>query len=195
MMPRVAARVRTPAGTAFMFAAVSVVGASFLSIGNRADLVAPARAEEATQEPRKPQEDVRVIQEGSTVSIEYKLTLDDGTEVDTNVGKDPLVYQQGQGQIIPGLEREMVGLHSGDSKTVKVSVQDGYGEIDPDAFREVASEQVPEDARKEGSLLMAQGHNAPIRVHEVREDTIVLDFNHPLAGQSLNFDVKVISVE
>jgi len=140
-------------------------------------------------------EDANVIQDGSVVSIEYKLTLDDGTEVDTNLGKEPLVYTQGEGQIIPGLEKEMVGLALGDTKTVKVSAKDGYGDVNPEALREVEAEQVPEDARKEGAMLMAEGHGAPIRVHEVREDKIVLDFNHPLAGQALNFDVKVISVE
>jgi FKBP-type peptidyl-prolyl cis-trans isomerase 2 len=140
-------------------------------------------------------EDANVIQDGSVVSIEYKLTLDDGTEVDTNVGKEPLVYTQGEGQIIPGLEKEMVGLALGDTKTVKVSAKDGYGDVNPEALREVEAEQVPEDARKEGAMLMAEGHGAPIRVHEVREDKIVLDFNHPLAGQALNFDVKVILVE
>ena len=136
-----------------------------------------------------------MIEDGSIVSIEYKLTLDDGTEVDTNVGKEPLVYTQGEGQIIAGLEKEMIGLALGDTKTVEVSAEDGYGDVKPEALREVESDQVPEDARKEGALLMAEGHGAPIRVHEVREDKIVLDFNHPLAGQSLNFDVKVISVE
>ncbi len=140
-------------------------------------------------------EDVNVIEDGSIVSIEYKLTLDDGTEVDTNVGKEPLVYTQGEGQIIAGLEKEMIGLALGDTKTVKVSAEDGYGEVKPEALREVESDQVPEDARKQGALLMAEGHGAPIRVHEVREDKIVLDFNHPLAGQALNFDVKVVSVE
>ena len=140
-------------------------------------------------------EDANVIEDGSIVSIEYKLTLDDGTEVDTNVGKEPLVYTQGEGQIIAGLEKEMIGLALGDTKTVKVSAEDGYGEVKPEALREVESDQVPEDARKQGALLMAEGHGAPIRVHEVREDKIVLDFNHPLAGQALNFDVKVVSVE
>lgn len=104
-----------------------------------------------------------MIEDGTIASIEYQLTLDDGTEVDTNLGQEPLVYTQGEGQIMPDLEKEMVGLALGDTKTIKVSAEDGHG--------------------------------APIRVHEVREDKIVLDFNHPLAGQALNFDVKVISVE
>jgi FKBP-type peptidyl-prolyl cis-trans isomerase 2 len=122
-----------------------------------------ARAEEAKREPSAAPEDANVIEDGTIASIEYQLTLDDGTEVDTNLGQEPLVYTQGEGQIMPDLEKEMVGLALGDTKTIKVSAEDGHG--------------------------------APIRVHEVREDKIVLDFNHPLAGQALNFDVKVISVE
>lgn len=136
-----------------------------------------------------------MIQEGSKVSIEYTLTLDDGSKVDTNVGSEPLVYTQGEGQIIPGLEREMVGLAVGDAKDVRVVAKDGYGDVDPDALKEIEAAQVPEDARTVGSMLMAQGHAAPIRVAEVRGDVIVLDFNHPLAGKDLNFAVKVLGIE
>ena len=136
-----------------------------------------------------------MIQDGSVVSIEYTLTLDDGTEVDSNVGKDPLTYTQGEGQIIPGLEKEMVGLGTGDAKQVKVEAADGYGLVDPEAMREVDIDEVPEEARQEGTLVAAEGHPVPIRVAQVREDKIVLDFNHPLAGQALTFDIKVLSVE
>lgn len=136
-----------------------------------------------------------MIQEGSKVSIEYTLTLDDGTKVDTNVDGDPLAYEQGAGQIIPGLEREMIGLAVGDEKSVQVSPADGYGDSDPSAMREISADQVPEEARHVGAMLMAEGHQGPIRVAEVRDDVIVLDFNHPLAGQNLNFAVKVLGIE
>ncbi len=155
-----------------------------------------AEAETGTKEAAtESQEDAKLIEEGSSVSIEYTLKLDDGTKVDTNVGGDPLEYTQGQGQIIPGLEREMVGLKEGDTKSVKVAPKDGYGEVDPEHRREVEVQQVPEQARQVGAMLSAEGHNMPIRVHEVRDDKIVLDFNHPLAGQTLNFDIKVLSVK
>lgn len=136
-----------------------------------------------------------MIQAGSKVSIEYTLTLDDGSKVDSNIGAEPLTYTQGEGQIIRGLEIEMVGLAVGDEKKVRVVAKDGYGEVDPDAVKEIATDQVPEDARQVGAMLMAQGHGAPIRVAEVRGDTILLDFNHPLAGKDLNFAVKVIGIE
>lgn len=136
-----------------------------------------------------------MIQDGSKVSIEYTLTLDDGSKVDTNVGGDPLNYTQGEGQIIPGLEREMAGLAVGDEKAVRVAAKDGYGEADPEALREIPTDQIPEEARHVGAMLSAQGHGGPIRVAEVRGATVVLDFNHPLAGKDLNFAVKVLGVD
>jgi len=136
-----------------------------------------------------------VIKDGSVVSIEYRLTLDDGSQVDTNVGQEPLVYTQGEGQIIPGLEKEMVGLAAGDTKTVQVSANEGYGDVDPEARREIDTAQIPEEARQVGALLTAEGHAAPIRVHEVNGDKTVLDFNHPLAGKDLRFDVRIVSIE
>jgi FKBP-type peptidyl-prolyl cis-trans isomerase 2 len=151
---------------------------------------------ETSQEATK--ERAKVVTDGSQVSIEYTLKLDDGTEVDSNVGKEPLVYTQGGGQMLPGLEKALVDLGVDDTKHVKLTAADGYGEVDPEAFRDVGVEQVPEEARKVGALLVAGGPGGgsqPIRVHEVHDDKIVLDFNHPLAGQALNFDVKIVGVE
>ena len=139
-----------------------------------------------------------MIQEGSTVSIEYTLTLDDGVTADSNVGGDPPVYNQGQQEILPALEEALVGLAVGDSKQVKLTAEQGYGLVDPEGFQEVALDMVPEDARTVGTMLVAsdpEGNQQPIRVHEVEEDKIVLDFNHPLAGQALTFDIKILGVE
>ncbi len=139
-----------------------------------------------------------MITEGSQVSIEYTLNLDDGTTVDSNVGKEPLIYAQGAGQILPALEKALDGLSVNDTKHVELAAADGYGEVDADAFRDVDPEQVPEDARHVGAMLMAgdpNGSQQPIRVHEVHDDRIVLDFNHPLAGQNLSFKVKIVAVE
>ena len=139
-----------------------------------------------------------MIKNGSSVSIEYTLKLDDGTTVDTNVGEDPLTYKQGASQILPALEAALAGHRVGDTQAVKLTAEEGYGAIDPEAYREVALEVVPEGSREVGTTMIAkspEGHEAQIRVHEVREQSIVLDFNHPLAGQALNFDIKVVKVE
>lgn len=143
-------------------------------------------------------EETAVIETGSTVSIEYTLTLDDGTTADSNVGGNPLTFTQGTGQILPALEEELLGAKVGDQKEIKLTAEQGYGEVIPDAFQEVPLERLPEEAQTAGTMLMASapdGQEHPVRVHEVKEETIILDFNHPLAGQVLNFDIKVLAIE
>ncbi len=139
-----------------------------------------------------------VIEDGSKVSIEYTLKLEDGTTADTNVGGEALTYEQGGSQILPALETELMGLTVGDTKIVKLSAEQAYGQVDPNAVQEVELDQVPEEARKEGTILVAHdqgGNRRPVRVQEVRDEKIVLDFNHPLAGQALAFDVKIVGIE
>jgi FKBP-type peptidyl-prolyl cis-trans isomerase SlyD len=138
------------------------------------------------------------IQEGSIVSIEYTLTDDEGKVIDTNVGKEPLTFIQGAGQIVSGLEKELQGLKAGDHKKVKVKPEDGYGMPSQQAFQELPRESIPAEAQKPGVTLMAKapdGRAIPIRVHEVKEKTVVVDFNHPLAGKTLNFDVKIKDIK
>ena len=139
-----------------------------------------------------------VIENGRSVSVEYTLKLDDGTTVDTNVGEDPLTYQHGNDELLPALEEALLGQAVGDSKEIKLTAEEGYGAINPDAYQEVPLDSIPEDSRAVGTMLVAttpEGQQQPIRVHEIKEETAVLDFNHPLAGQALNFDVTVIAVE
>lgn len=138
------------------------------------------------------------IQEGSIVSIEYTLTDDDGKVIDTNIGKEPLTFIQGAGQIVSGLEKELQGLKAGEQKKVRVKPEEGYGMPDKQAFRELPRENIPAEAQKAGATLMAKasdGRTIPIRVHEVKEKTVVVDFNHPLAGKTLNFDVKIMNIQ
>lgn len=139
-----------------------------------------------------------VVEEGKQVTIEYTLSLDDGTAVDGNVGGEPFVYQHGQGQLPPALEQELAGLKVNDTKEIRLSPEEGFGPVNPDAFQNIAPEAIPEEGRKVGTVLMASdpsGNQRPVRVHEVHPDRIVLDFNHPLAGKHLNFDVRVLDVE
>lgn len=143
-------------------------------------------------------EETAVIESGSAVSIEYTLKLDDGTTVDSNVGKEPLTFKQGTGTILPALEEALLGAKVGDTKEVQLTAEQGYGAVNPDAFQEVPLERLPEDARTAGTMLMAgapDGQEHPVRVHEVKEETIIVDFNHPLAGQALNFDIKILTIE
>ncbi|GJL55924.1 MAG: peptidyl-prolyl cis-trans isomerase [Nitrospirales bacterium] len=138
------------------------------------------------------------VSDGKTVSMEYTLTLENKDIVDTNVGREPLKFTQGSHQIIPGLETALEGMKKGESKQVTVEAKDAYGEPRPEAIQEVPIDKIPPEARKVGATLQgknAQGGVVHPRVKEVKEQVVVLDFNHPLAGKTLNFDVKIVDVE
>ena len=135
-----------------------------------------------------------VIGKGKKVDVEFTLTLDDGTTVQSNVGGPPLAFVAGEGQIIPGLEAALQGKAARERVKVRIPPDQAYGPIDPKKVQEVPLDKIPEDSRKVGTLLRAQGFDGPIRVAEVRPDVVVLDFNHPLAGKALTFDVFVLSI-
>lgn len=139
-----------------------------------------------------------MVTDGHRISIEYTLTLADGSVADTNVGKEPLTYTQGEKEILPALESRLLGMEVGESKEIALSAAQGYGEIDPSLFQTVPTSAVPEDARTVGSQLLARspsGPPRPVRVHEVKSNEIVIDLNHPLAGEELSFDVKILAVD
>jgi FKBP-type peptidyl-prolyl cis-trans isomerase SlyD len=139
-----------------------------------------------------------MIENGSTVSIEYTLRREDGETVYSNVGEDPLTYTQGNGEILPALEEALLGHEVGDVEEVKLTAEQAHGPINPAAYKEVPLDELPEGLRTVGATLVAvdpDGGQQPIRVHEVREESVILDFNHPLAGQALRFDVKVLAVD
>lgn len=128
--------------------------------------------------------------------MEYTVFLEDGTQIDSNVGEDPLIFVLGQHQIFPALEEAVVPLSIGEKKRVQLNPDQAYGPVIPDAFREVEATSVPENFRFPGAILGIQdpaGGVFPIRVHEVKEDKVVLDFNHPLAGKNLLFDVRILA--
>jgi FKBP-type peptidyl-prolyl cis-trans isomerase SlyD len=114
------------------------------------------------------------------------------------VGKDPLIYVHGSQQIIPGLENALEGMAVGEQKQVKLEAEEGYGPVQEQAVVEVPMEQLPEDARTVGTMVQGQGPSGqPVRgrVADMKEETAVIDFNHPLAGKTLFFDVKVLDIQ
>lgn len=133
------------------------------------------------------------IESGSQVSFTYTLSVD-GEVVESNKDKDPLTYTQGDGEILGALEDALAGLQAGDEKTVSLSAAEGYGEVDEQAFQEIPTEQIPEEARVVGALLQSPGYPGPIRVAKVGDETVTLDMNHPLAGKDLAFDITIVSV-
>jgi FKBP-type peptidyl-prolyl cis-trans isomerase SlyD len=138
------------------------------------------------------------IREGSQVSLEYTLSDEAGTVIESNKGKQPMSYIHGKSQIIPGLEKELSGMKVGEEKKIQVKPEDGYGPVNPDAFQEVPKDKLPPEALKVGTMLMAQGpqgQGVPVRVHEIKDTTVIMDFNHPMAGKTLSFDVKVSEIK
>ena len=140
----------------------------------------------------------KVVKDGSVVSLQYTLTGEDGKAIESNKGKEPLKYTQGQHQIVPGLEREIAGMKVGGEKHVKVKPEDGYGPVNPNAFQEIPKDKVPPEGLKVGAVLAArgpQGQVIPVRIHQIKDKTVVIDLNHPMAGKTLVFDVKVLDIQ
>ncbi len=138
------------------------------------------------------------IESGSIVKLEYTVTDEGGQVLDTNKGKEPLSVTEGEHEVVPGLEKALEGMRPGESKKVTVKPEDGYGEVDPTAVTEVPKDKIPSDALEVGTELVARdqaGGQRIVRVKEVKDDTVVLDLNHPLAGKTLVFDVTVLDVE
>ena len=150
-------------------------------------------AEQGTQEGRM----TPSIEDGASVKIDYTLTVD-GAVVDSSEGRGPLNYTQGRGQIIPGLEKQLSGLHVGETREVTVPPEDGYGVLDPQAFVEVSKDQLPPDLKPEvGAFLRGMspdGRSFRARIHEIGQDAVTLNLNHPLAGKTLHFNVTVVEV-
>ncbi len=138
------------------------------------------------------------IQDGSQVSIQYTLLDEKGKKIESNKGGNPFKYTHGKGDIIPGLENGLEGMKAGEEKTIKVKPEDAYGKVHPEAFQEVPLKNIPPELLKVGAQLVArnpQGQSIPVRVHEIKDETVVLNLNHPLAGKTLTFEVKIMAVQ
>lgn len=138
------------------------------------------------------------VAEGMVVTLDYTLTLDNGEVADTTKGGMPLRFLTGQGQLLPAFEDALVGLAAGDETRLTLSPEDGYGEYDEDAFEEVPLDQFPTTEQIEPGMTIgvqdSSGEMFEATVSEMHDDVVVLDFNHPLAGETLHFQVKVLDV-
>jgi FKBP-type peptidyl-prolyl cis-trans isomerase SlyD len=142
--------------------------------------------------------DNRVVKDGQMISLRYTLKGADGKVIETNKDKEPLKYIHGQKMMIPGLEKELTGMKIGGEKNVTVKPEDAYGPVSKSAFQEIPKEKLPANGLKVGAMLTGQGpQGQPIqaRVYKINEKTVILDFNHPMAGRTLNFDVKVVDIQ
>ncbi|GAA6174514.1 FKBP-type peptidyl-prolyl cis-trans isomerase [Sulfitobacter pacificus] len=138
------------------------------------------------------------VKSGDTVAIHYTGTLLDGTTFDSSEGRDPLEFQVGSGQIIPGLDVALPGMSVGDKKTVQIACADAYGPLNPEMRQAIPREGIPADLAIEvGTTLEMQtpdGQAMPVMVVELDEATVTLDANHPLAGKDLQFDIELMSI-
>ncbi|HEY7219745.1 MAG TPA: peptidylprolyl isomerase [Candidatus Binatia bacterium] len=140
----------------------------------------------------------RVVKDGMMVSLDYTLKSPDGKLIETSKGREPLKYIHGQKMMIPGLEKELTGMKVGGEKHVTVKPEDAYGKINPNAVQEVPKEKIPPNALKVGAVLAArspEGMVVPMTVKEIKEKTVVMDMNHPMAGKTLVFDVKIVDIQ
>ena len=142
--------------------------------------------------------DDAVVAIGKKVKFDYTLTVNKEV-VETSLGKQPLEYNPGRGELIPGLENELLGMKAGDSKVVVVKPEDGYGLVREDAFRDFALDKLPQGLTPQAGMILEMqdegGKSFPAVISEVNEKSIKLDFNHSLAGKELVFDVKVLAIE
>ena len=133
------------------------------------------------------------IADGTKVTMEYTLTLPDKTVADSTAGQPPFSYIHGGQQIIPGLEKALTGLKPGDKKSITVPAAEAYGLYDKKKIVEVPKKNVPAEATVGTRLRDRNGQEA--KVVEIKGDSVMVDVNHPLAGQDLTFDVNIIKVE
>lgn len=135
-----------------------------------------------------------MIKKGDKVQFDYTLTVD-GNIQDTSSGRGPLAYEHGAGHIIRGLEKELEGMKVGDKKTVHVTAAEGYGELNPEAFKKVPAsaitnaQELKVGDRVGGSSPTGQHFHAVIS--KIENGEVELNFNHPLAGKELHFEVEI----
>jgi len=138
------------------------------------------------------------VKANDKVRVHYKGTLSDGVMFDSSEGRDPLEFTIGSGQIIPGFENGVIGMQVDESKTINIPVAEAYGEAKAELILEVPKSQLPPEINPEvGLQLMSQtqdGQQTPLLVTEVKEDSIIVDANHPLAGKDLTFEITLVSI-
>jgi peptidylprolyl isomerase len=138
------------------------------------------------------------VKEGDVVKVHYTGKLVNGEQFDSSVGREPLEFTVGAGQMIKGFDAAMPGMNVGEKKTINIAPQDGYGEKSEEAIIEFPKEHVPADMKLEAGMPLTlsnqEGQPVPVIVVEVKDDVIILDANHFLAGQELVFDIELVEI-
>ncbi len=136
--------------------------------------------------------------ENDKVRVHYTGTLSNGEVFDTSQGRAPLEFILGKGQMIPGFEKGVLGMQLEESKTIKIPAAEAYGKLREELKQEVKKAQLPPEIKPEVGLQLVSkapnGQEIPLVITEVKEDSIVVDSNHPLAGKDLTFEIKLVSI-
>ncbi len=139
------------------------------------------------------------VKSGDTVKVHYHGKLTDGTTFDSSEGREPLEFEVGSGSVIAGFDSGVTGMQVGEKKTVNIPVDEAYGPKQEDLYMEFPIDRFPEDMKPEAGmqLNMSNGseQNFPVVIAEVHDDTVILDANHPLAGEDLTFDLELVEIK
>lgn len=139
-----------------------------------------------------------IVENGNTITVHYRGTLSDGKVFDSSEGRDPLGFEVGSGQVIAGFDNAVVGMNIGESKTITLNADQAYGQRNDDAVQEVSKERFPEGySANVGETVTGQDGNGQAfaaRIIGEQEETVTLDFNHPLAGEDLTFEIELVSI-
>ena len=139
------------------------------------------------------------VKDGNTVKVHYTGTLKDGSVFDSSAEREPLEFKLGEGQLIPGFEKAVVGLEEGEKTTVDIPVDEAYGEAREDLVINVPKDQLPDDVEPEVGMQLQvnqpDGQPVPVRVAEISDDELMLDANHPLAGKDLSFEIELVEIK
>lgn len=135
---------------------------------------------------------------GDKVKVHYTGRFDNGQVFDSSENRNPLEFTIGQGQVVPGFENAVIGMNPGDSKTERIDAENAYGPYVDEMVITVNRSQIPQDMNpevgQELEVRSPEGDVIPVMVTDVTEETITLDANHPLAGQALTFDIKLVEI-
>jgi FKBP-type peptidyl-prolyl cis-trans isomerase 2 len=138
------------------------------------------------------------VKDGDTVKVHYTGKLEDGSVFDSSVERDPLEITLGEGKLIPGFEKAVVGLEVGDKTTASIESTDAYGDRREDLELSIERNQLPEDIEPQVGMQLQlnqpNGQPVPVQITKVEEENIMIDANHPLAGKDLTFDIELVDI-
>ncbi len=139
------------------------------------------------------------VKKGDTIKVHYHGKLVDGTTFDSSEGREPLEFEVGSGMVIPGFDEGVTGMAVGDKKTVSIPADEAYGPKQEDMIMEFPRERFPAEMVPEVGMQLnmnnGQGQSFPVVIVEVQESVVILDANHPLAGQELIFDLELVEIK